>query len=79
MGIFQDPLCTTALTAGGSMSVDVGGTIYLPNGTINLNGNPATITGGQLIAKTLAVQNGNLNISYSSGTTASPKLPRLAE
>jgi hypothetical protein len=79
MGVYQDPACTTALRVDGTGSLDAGGTIYLPNGTIQLDGNNATIDGGQLIAKTIDLQNGDLNIIYSAGTTATPILPRLAE
>jgi Flp pilus assembly protein TadG len=81
MGLYEDPNCqaTGGLSIGGNNTLDVGGTIYLPKGAIALNGNPATITGGQLIANTIDVQNGNLDITYSTGTTATPILPRLAE
>jgi Flp pilus assembly protein TadG len=81
MGIYEDPNCqaTGGLSIGGVNTIDVGGTIYLPKGAIALNGNPATIFGGQLIGNTVSVQNGNLNITYSAGTTATPILPRLAE
>jgi len=79
MGVYQDPTCTTSLRVDGTGSLDAGGTIYLPNGAIQLDGNNATIDGGQLIAKTIDLQNGDLNINYSAGTTATPILPRLAE
>ena len=79
MGVYQDPTCTTGLVVEGTGSLDAGGTIYFPNGFIQLDGNNATIDGGQLIAKTIDLQNGNLNIIYSAGTTATPILPRLAE
>ena len=79
MTIYQDPACTASLSESGSSTLDATGTLYLPNGTIDLNGNPATVVGGQLIAKQINVQNGNLTITYTSGTTASPTLPRLAE
>ncbi|HEV2250124.1 MAG TPA: pilus assembly protein TadG-related protein [Candidatus Limnocylindria bacterium] len=79
MSIYQDPACTASLQVSGGNTLDVGGTIYMANGTISLNGNPATISGGQIVAKTINVQNGNLNITFSSASTASPKLPRLAE
>jgi Flp pilus assembly protein TadG len=81
MGIYEDPSCqaTGGLSIGGNNTLDVGGTIYLPKGAIALNGNPSTIAGGQLIANTIDVQNGNLDITYSAGTTATPILPRLAE
>ena len=79
LGIYQDPACAASLTVGGSNSISVAGTIYMPSGTISLSGNPATINGGQLIAQTISVQNGNLNVYYVPGLTASPKLPRLSE
>jgi hypothetical protein len=76
---YQDPACTQSFSLGGNQDFDAGGTIYVPNATLSLNGNPATLTGGQLIAKRLDVQNGNLNITYSANNTAQPLLPRLAE
>ncbi len=79
MTIYQDPTCTASLSESGSNTLDATGTLYLPNGTIDLNGNPATVVGGQLIAKQINVQNGNLTITYTATTTATPKLPRLAE
>jgi Flp pilus assembly protein TadG len=79
MGIYQDRTCTTSLSVGGSGNLDAGGTIYVPNGAISFNGNGATIGGGQLIGKTIDLQNGDLNIIYTAGTTAAPILPRLAE
>jgi len=79
LGIYQDPACAASLTVSGSSSISVAGTIYMPSGAISLSGNPATINGGQLIAQTINVQNGNLNVYFVPGLTASPKLPRLAE
>ena len=81
MAIYEDPNCgsTGGLSLGGTNNLDVGGTIYIPKGSIVLNGNPATITSGQLIANTIDVQNGNLNVTFTAGTTAVPILPRLAE
>ncbi len=77
--IYQDPACTADVQIGGNQDLDAGGTIYVPNAAIQLNGNPATIDGGQLIAKRLFIQNGNLNITYGSGNAAQPILPRLSE
>ena len=79
MTVYQDPACTASLSESGSNTLDATGTLYLPSGTIDLNGNPATVVGGQLIAKQINVQNGNLTITYTAATTATPKLPRLAE
>ena len=38
-----------------------------------------TIDGGQIVAKTIDLQNSILNISYTPGTSAQPILPRLAK
>ena len=77
--LFQDPNCTVTMDIGGNQTLDAGGTIYVPNAALNMQGNPSTIDGGQFIAKTLNVQNGNLNITYNAGNTAQPIQPRLAE
>jgi hypothetical protein len=77
--IYQDPACTVDVQIGGNQDLDAIGTIYIPSAAIHLNGNPATIDGGQLIAKRLDIQNGNLNITYSAGTAAQPRIPRLSE
>ncbi len=77
--LYQDPNCTVTMDIGGNQTLDAGGTIYVPNAALNMQGNPSTIDGGQFVAKTLNVQNGNLNINYSGGNTAQPIQPRLAE
>lgn len=77
--IFQDPNCTATMDVGGNQVLDAGGTIYVPNAQLRMEGNPSTIDGGQFVAKTLLIQNGNLNINYSAGNTAQPIQPRLAE
>ncbi|HEX9495097.1 MAG TPA: Tad domain-containing protein [Candidatus Limnocylindria bacterium] len=76
--IFQDPSCTATMDVGGNQVLDVGGTIYIPNALLKMEGNPSTIDGGQFVAKTLQIQNGNLNINYSAGVTAQPIQPRLS-
>ena len=79
-GIYQDAACTSGdLSISGIGSLTIGGTIYVPTGNVILNGNPSSILSGQIIAKDVNVQNGNLSINYSSGNTAQPKLPRLAQ
>ena len=79
-GIYQDPACTAPMQFGGNQSaLDAGGTIYLPNATLSMNGNPASLVAGQFIAKRLDIQNSNLDITYTANTTAQPILPRLAE
>jgi hypothetical protein len=79
---YQDPACTAGMSISGNGALsgfNAGGTVYLPSASVTFNGNNATLTGGQLIANTVNVQNGNLNITFSSGTSAQPVLPRLAE
>ena len=46
--------------------------------SLKMEGNPSTIDGGQFVAKTLLVQNGDLNINYTAGNTAQPFQPRLS-
>jgi len=75
--IFQDPNCTATMDIGGNQVLDAGGTIYIPNAQLRMEGNPSTIAGGQFVAKTILVQNGNLNITYNAGGTAQPIQPRL--
>jgi hypothetical protein len=43
------------------------------------DGNNATLTGSQLVAKTVNIQNGNITIDFNPGNTAQPILPRLSE
>jgi len=77
--IFQDPNCTATMDVGGNQVLDAGGTIYIPNALLKMEGNPSTIDGGQFVAKTLLIQNGNLNINYNPGNTAQPVGPHLSE
>lgn len=79
MAIFQDPNCTQTMDVGGNQVLDVAGSIYVPNATVRLEGNPSTVIGGQFVAKLLDLQNGNLNINYSAGNTAQPIRPQLVE
>lgn len=79
--IYQDPACTNRMSIAGSQTaVFTGtGTIYLPNAEFLLDGNNATLTGSQLVAKHVNIQNGNLAIDFNAGNTAQPILPRLSE
>lgn len=77
--LYQDPQCTVDVQIGGNQTLDASGTIYVPNAAIHENGNPATIDGGQIIAKRLDIQNGNINVIYDGSHTAMPILPRLSE
>jgi hypothetical protein len=55
------------------------GSIYIPSAEFRFEGNPSTLNGSQLIARTVNIQNGNITINYNPVTTAQPILPRLAE
>lgn len=79
MQIYQDKACTAPLLVGVGSLISTGGTIYLPSAAMSFNGNVTSITAGQIIAKTMDLQNANLDITFTAGTTASPVLPRLAE
>ena len=79
MQIYQDKACTASLLVGVGSLISAGGTIYLPSAAISLNGNATGLSAGQIIAKTMALQNANMTVTFTTGTTASPVLPRLAE
>ncbi len=79
MLVYQDPVCTAGMVIAGNGTFDGSGTIYLPSAPFTFDGNNATLTGSQLIAKTVNLQNGNITIDFSSGNTAQPILPRLSE
>lgn len=76
---YQDPACTQTFTISGNGSLTATGTIYAPQAAVVLNGNNATLNGSQVVAKTVAVQNGNVSVTFNAGTTAQPVLPRLAQ
>jgi len=77
--MYQDPACTATMSASGNGTFAGTGTIYVPNAAFVFDGNNATLTGSQLVAKTVDIQNGNVTIDFNAGTTAQPILPRLAE
>ena len=79
MQIYQDKACTASLLVGVGSFISAGGTLYLPSAAISLNGNATSLTAGQIVAKTMALQNANLTVNFTATTTASPVLPRLAE
>jgi hypothetical protein len=76
---YQDPACTAEFVIAGNGVLSASGTIYLPTAAFRMDGNNATLTGSQLVAKTVNIQNGDISISFNSGTTAQPVLPRLSE
>ncbi|HET8569854.1 MAG TPA: pilus assembly protein TadG-related protein [Candidatus Limnocylindria bacterium] len=76
---YQDSVCTVPMTIGGNGVFRASGTVYLPNATFTFDGQNATLTGSQLVAKIVDLQEGNITIDFQSGNTAQPILPRLAE
>jgi len=76
---FQDPLCTNPFEIGGNGTFSGTGSLYLPSALFMLDGNNATLSGSQLVARQVAIQQGNITINYDPHTTAQPILPRLAE
>ena len=77
--VYQDPACSDEMTIGGTGTFDGTGSIYIPSAHFQFDGNPSTLNGSQLIARTVDIQNGNITINYNPTTTAQPILPRLAE
>jgi len=77
--LYQDPACTNVMQIGGNGFFNGVGSVYAPSATFTFAGNPSTLNGSQLIARTVNIQNGNITINYNPTTTAQPILPRLAE
>lgn len=76
---YQDPACTAQFVIAGNGTLSASGTIYLPTAQFYMDGSNATLTGSQLVANTVNIQNGNITITFNSGATAQPVLPRLSE
>jgi Flp pilus assembly protein TadG len=76
---YQDPACANDFEIGGNGNFDGTGSLYLPSALFMLDGNNATLTGSQLVARQVELQQGNLTINYDPNNTAQPILPRLAE
>jgi Flp pilus assembly protein TadG len=77
--VYQDPACSVEMKIGGNGTFNGTGSIYIPSAHFRFDGNPSTLSGSQLIARTVDIQNGNITINYNPTTTAQPILPRLAE
>ena len=77
--VYQDPACTAEMAISGSAAFVGSGTIYLPTARFRFDGENATLTGSQLVANTVDIQNGNISINFQAGNTTQPILPRLAE
>ena len=81
MLFYQDTACTADLVFGGaSFDLVTTGTIYLPNAKFKLSTTGSgSIGGGQVVAKTIDLGNGTVDITFNAGTSAQPTLPRLAK
>jgi hypothetical protein len=81
MLFYQDSACTADLVFGGaSFDLTTTGTIYLPNAKFKLSTTGAgSIGGGQVVAKTIDLGNGTVDITFNAGTSAQPLLPRLSK
>jgi hypothetical protein len=77
--VYQDPACSDPMRIGGNGAFDGTGSVYIPSAEFRFEGNPSTLNGSQLIARTVNIQNGNITINYNPVNTAQPILPRLAE
>ena len=77
--VYQDPACSVAMAIGGNGFFNGTGSVYIPSAEFRFEGNPSTLDGSQLIARTVNIQNGNITINYNPSNTAQPILPRLAE
>jgi Flp pilus assembly protein TadG len=77
--VYQDTKCTNGVSIVGNGTFNGTGSFYIPSAAFSFSGQNATLTGSQLIANTVDVQNGNITINYSPSNTAQPILPRLAE
>jgi hypothetical protein len=78
---YQDSACTAELQFGGaSFDLNTSGSIYLPNAKFHLTTTGSgVIGGGQIVAKTIDLGNGTVNINFTPSTSAQPVLPRLAQ
>ncbi len=76
---YQDSACTSEMVIAGNGTFSGTGTVYLPSAQFRFNGNPSTLNGSQLVAKTVDLQNGNITINFVAENSAQPILPRLAK
>jgi len=77
--VYQDPACTAEMKIRGNGEFNGTGTIYVPTAQFTFDGTNARLTGSQLIAKRVNLQQGDIDIDFNAGTTAQPILPRLSE
>lgn len=79
MLIWQDSVCTGALSIGGNGQIASTGTIYAPSASVVGNGSNAQVTCSQIVAKRFDTQNASFHITYSAGTTYQGTIPALVE
>ncbi|MDE3113358.1 MAG: hypothetical protein KGK34_10505, partial [Chloroflexota bacterium] len=75
---YQDPACTALFLIQGSSTMTVSGSIYVPKAQVEVAGS-ANLNGSQLIADTVNIQSGTVQVTFNTGSTAQPVLPRLAK
>lgn len=79
MLLYQDPVCTAAISIGGNGAITATGTIYAPSATVVGNGNNAAIAVTQIVADEVHAGNADITLAYSAGNAASPRIPSLEE
>lgn len=77
--VYQDPACSAEMAIQGTGLWVASGTIYLPSAPFRFSGNGATLGATQLVADTVNIQNGNVDITFDPPLSAQPLLPRLSE
>jgi putative Flp pilus-assembly TadE/G-like protein len=75
---YQDPDCTLTFLIQGTSTMNVSGTIYVPRAQVEVAGS-AKLDGSQIVADTVNVQSGTVQVNFTTGGTAQPVLPRLAQ
>ncbi|MDE3103233.1 MAG: hypothetical protein KGJ98_13470 [Chloroflexota bacterium] len=75
---YQDPACTAQFLIEGTSTMTVSGSIYVPKAQVEVAGS-ADLNGSQIVADTVKIQSGTVQVSFDTGSTAQPVLPRLAQ
>lgn len=79
--IFFDPNCTGGTLTLGGNGISTSGLMYAPRAQAIFKGaqSSAVVTAGQLVVKTLDLQNGSLTVDQGSGAGLPPGIVRLSE
>ncbi len=75
---YQDPDCTQTFLIQGTSTMSVSGTIYAPRAQVEVAGS-ANLNGSQIVSDTVNIQSGTVQVNFTTGSTAQPVLPRLAQ